>query len=284
MIGKAKLRVVDLDFEYNNPSLHTRCLALKDVNLEISDGEFVSIIGPSGCGKSTLLHVIDGLLSPNRGQILIDGKPVSKPGRDRALVFQSPSLLPWRNVLGNVIFGLEILEVDRKEAETRAGEFIKIVGLSGFERYYPHALSGGMQQRANLARALALDPEILLMDEPLANLDAQTREFMQLELLRIQKETKKTVLFVTHQIDEAIYLSDRVLVLSARPGSVKKMLNIEIERSRPLSVKKTPRFLEYEEILWNEIEADVRCQICTQSTPVHLGDLKPLDEPHSPPS
>lgn len=254
MIPRAKLKIVDLNFEYDDLKQKRQCIALKNINLAVSQGEFVSIIGPSGCGKSTLLYVIDGLLTPKSGQIFIDGRPVSKPGRDRAMVFQSPSLLPWRNVLKNVIYGLEVLGVDRKEAEAKAGELIKIVGLAGFEQYHPHALSGGMQQRANLARALALDPEILLMDEPFAALDAQTREVMQLELLRVHRETKKTIFFVTHQIDEAVFLSDRVIVLSGRPGTVKKMMWIDIDRDRRLSVKKTAKFHDFENALRSELE------------------------------
>ena len=156
MIPGAKLKIVNLDFEYTDVKQNSHFLALKNINLAVSQGEFVSIIGPSGCGKSTLLYVIDGLLTPKSGQIFIDGRSASKPGRDRAMVFQSPSLLPWRNVLKNVVYGLEVLGVNRKEAEAKASELIKIVGLSGFERYHPHALSGGMQQRANLARAISI--------------------------------------------------------------------------------------------------------------------------------
>ncbi len=254
MLRNAKLKIVDLDFEYTDEKKNRQCLALKNVNLAVSEGEFVSIIGPSGCGKSTLLYVIDGLLTPKNGRIYINGKQTSKPGRDRAMVFQNSSLLPWRNVLKNVVYGLEILGVKKKEAEEKALELIKIVGLTGFERYHPRALSGGMQQRVNLARALALDPEILLMDEPFAALDAQTREVMQLELLRVHRETKKTVFFVTHQIDEAVYLSDRVIVLSGRPGTVKTMMWIDIDRARPLSVKKTAKFHEFEDALRVELE------------------------------
>jgi NitT/TauT family transport system ATP-binding protein len=256
MIPNAKLKIAGLNFEYSDIKNKSHCTALKNVNLAVSEGEFVSIIGPSGCGKSTLLYVIDGLLKPKNGQIFIDGKPVSRPGRDRALVFQSPSLLPWRTVLRNVTYGLEMLNVNKKEAEAKALELIKTVGLSGFERYHPHALSGGMQQRANLARALALDPEILLMDEPFAALDAQTREEMQLELLRVHRETRKTIFFVTHQIDEAVYLSDRVIVLSGRPGTVKSMIWIDIDRARPMSAKKTAKFHEFEDLLRNELETN----------------------------
>jgi NitT/TauT family transport system ATP-binding protein len=174
------------------------------------------------------------------------------------MVFQDPCLLPWRTVLKNVLFGLECRGLDGEKEKESALKFIKLVGLSGFEDHYPHELSGGMQQRCNLARALTVDPEILIMDEPFAALDAQTREIMQLELLRIWTEEKKTVLFITHQINEAIYLADRVIIFGARPGNVKDVLKIDIPRPRPLSVKREKRFLEYEDHLWNLIEEEVK--------------------------
>jgi NitT/TauT family transport system ATP-binding protein len=222
------------------------------------EGEFVSIVGPSGCGKTTFLSVVDGLVAAGAGRILVDGQAVTKPGPDRAMVFQEASLLPWRTVLGNVCYGLECLSTPRREREERAAHLIDLVGLSGFEHHYPYELSGGMQQRVNLARALLVDPKILLMDEPFASLDAQTRELMQEELLRIWLQAKKTVLFVTHQIDEAIYLSDRVLVFSSRPGRVKETIRVEIERPRPLGVKREARFHAIEDRIWSLIEEDVR--------------------------
>jgi NitT/TauT family transport system ATP-binding protein len=222
------------------------------------DGEFVSVVGPSGCGKTTFLSVVDGLVAASAGRILVDGQAVTRPGPDRAMVFQEASLLPWRTVLGNVCYGLECLGMPRREREERAAHLIDLVGLSGFEHHYPYELSGGMQQRVNLARALLVDPKILLMDEPFASLDAQTRELMQEELLRIWLQAKKTVLFVTHQIDEAIYLSDRVLVFTGRPGRVKETIRVEIERPRPLGVKREPRFHAIEDRIWSLIEDDVR--------------------------
>jgi NitT/TauT family transport system ATP-binding protein len=222
------------------------------------EGEFVSIVGPSGCGKTTFLSVVDGLVAASAGRILVDGQAVTRPGPDRAMVFQEASLLPWRTVLGNVCYGLECLGTPRREREERAAHLMDLVGLSGFEHHYPYELSGGMQQRVNLARALLVDPKILLMDEPFASLDAQTRELMQEELLRIWLQAKKTVLFVTHQIDEAIYLSDRVLVFSSRPGRVKETIRVEIERPRPLGVKREPRFHAIEDRIWSLIEEDVR--------------------------
>src|SRR5499426_2856568 len=210
----AKLEAQDIRLEYFQPRTNTRLLALDGVDLKIMDGEFVSIVGPSGCGKTTFLSVVDGLIAASAGRILVDGRVVTKPGPDRAVVFQDASLLPWRTVLGNVTYGLECVGVGRREAKARAARFIDMVGLAGFEHHYPYELSGGMQQRANLARALVMDPAILLMDEPFASLDAQTREMMQAELLDIWAQTTKTVLFITHQINEAIYLSDRVIVMS----------------------------------------------------------------------
>jgi ABC-type nitrate/sulfonate/bicarbonate transport system ATPase subunit len=253
-----KLEAQDITLEYFQPRTNTRLMALGGVNLKIMDGEFVSIVGPSGCGKTTFLSVVDGLIAATSGRILVDGKEVTKPGPDRAVVFQDASLLPWRTVLRNVLYGLECLGVKTREAKERAAHFIEMVGLSGFEHHYPYELSGGMQQRVNLARALVMDPKILLMDEPFASLDAQTREVMQEELLRIWVQANKTVLFVTHQIDEAIYLSDRIVVFSGRPGHVKEIIPVAIERPRRLAVKRETRFHQIEDRIWSLIEEDVR--------------------------
>ncbi len=223
----------------------------------MNDGEFISFLGPSGCGKTTFLNAIDGLKKVTRGEIRIDGRAVNKPGKDRAMVFQSAALLPWRSVLGNVTYGLELQGVDRKTARARGMELLKLVGLDGFQDRYPNELSGGMQQRVNIARALATDPEILLLDEPFANLDAQTREFMQSELLRIWATTHKTAIFVTHNIVESIYLSDRVVVFTARPGRVKEIFNIDLPRPRPLKIKRLPEFLQYEERIWDLLQDEM---------------------------
>jgi NitT/TauT family transport system ATP-binding protein len=254
----AKLEARDIRLEYVQPRTNTRLVALDGVNLAMMDGEFVSIVGPSGCGKTTFLSVVDGLIAASAGRILVDGEVVTRPGPDRAVVFQDASLLPWRTVLGNVVYGLECIGVRAREARERAARFIEMVGLLGFEQHYPHELSGGMQQRVNLARALVMDPKILLMDEPFASLDAQTRELMQEELLRIWVQAKKTVLFVTHQIDEAIYLSDRVAVFSGRPGRVKEIIAVDIERPRRLGLKREPRFHAIEDRIWGLIDEDVR--------------------------
>jgi NitT/TauT family transport system ATP-binding protein len=228
------------------------------VTLDVGNGEFVAIVGPSGCGKTTFLNAVDGLQPISDGLLTLNGRPISKPGPDRAMVFQQASLLPWRTVLGNVVYGLELQgRLPRAEARARAQAFIDLVGLQGFESSYPLELSGGMQQRVNLARALATDPDMLLLDEPFASLDAQTREFMQLELLKIWAQTSKTALFVTHDIKEAIYLADRVVVFTARPARVKQVLDIDLPRPRPLRVKREPRFVEYEDLVWMSIEEEV---------------------------
>ncbi len=256
----AKLEAMNVGLEYFMPRTGKRLVALKDVNLQISSGEFVSIVGPSGCGKTTFLNAVDGLLKISCGRLMLDGKLITGPGKDRAMVFQMASLLPWRTVMGNVMYGLELQGRNKKEAKERVEELIRLVNLSGFEHSYPSELSGGMQQRVNLARALAVDPEILLLDEPFAALDAQTREFMQYELLRVWSATKKTALFITHQISEAVFLSDRVIVFSGRPGTVKDVVEIDIPRPRKLSVKRDPKFLEYEDRIWASIVEEVRKQ------------------------
>ena len=279
-MGQTKLEATNLRHEYYQPRTGGRLLALDNINLQVEDGEFVTIVGPSGCGKTTFINLADGLLKPTAGQILIDGKRVTGPGTDRGMVFQDSCLMPWRTVMKNVIFGLECQGLDNGEGQARARQFIKLVGLEGFEDHYPHELSGGMQQRCNLARALTVDPKILIMDEPFAALDAQTREIMQMELLRIWRQSGKTVLFITHQISEAIYLADRVIVFGARPGRVKQTIKINIPRPRDLSVKRDKVFLEYEDQLWNLIEEEVK-KTMVQDQVVHNidGYLIALDQP-----
>jgi NitT/TauT family transport system ATP-binding protein len=232
-------------------------LAFADVSLALAEREFVAIVGPSGCGKTTLLNVAAGLLPCEAGTVSIDGRPVLGPGIDRAVVFQHASLLPWRTVLGNVMYGMEMQRrFDGETIRARARAFVHLVGLSGFERHYPAELSGGMQQRVNLARALATDPAVLLMDEPFAALDAQTREFMQAELLKIWAASSKTVLFITHQINEAIYLADRVVVFSARPGRIRAEFRVPFERPRALALKRDPGFVRIEDEIWALIEEE----------------------------
>ncbi len=257
-MAQIKLQATGLRHEYYQPRTGGRLLALDNIDLHVDDGEFVSIVGPSGCGKTTFINLCDGLLKPTAGKIDIDGKQVTGPGTDRGMVFQDSCLMPWRTVIKNVLFGLECQGLDNAEGQERARTFIKLVGLQGFEDHFPHELSGGMQQRCNLARALTVDPKILIMDEPFASLDAQTREIMQKELLRIWSEAKKTVLFITHQINEAIYLADRVIIFGARPGRVKQTLKIDLPRPRDLSLKRDPRFLELENRVWEQIEEEVK--------------------------
>jgi len=233
-------------------------LAVDGVDLDVRAGELLAIVGPSGCGKTTFLNAVDGLVPLSGGSLTLNGVPIRGPGHDRAMVFQQPSLLPWRTVLDNVRYGLELQRrVSRGEATRRSRELVQLVGLGGFEDAYPLELSGGMQQRVNLARALTTDPEILLLDEPFAALDAQTREFMQLELLKIWRQTGKTALFITHDIGEAIYLADRVVVFTARPGRVRTTVDIELERPRELRVKRSPAFAAYEDRVWSAIEEEV---------------------------
>jgi len=250
-----KLEIDGLTKHYFVEREARQTLALSDVSLSVADGEFMAIVGPSGCGKTTLLNIVAGLLPYEVGTVSIDGKRISGAGVDRAVVFQHASLLPWRTVAGNVRYGMEMQKrFDRAVMTERTDYFIKLVGLEGFERHYPSELSGGMQQRVNLARATAADPLVLLMDEPFAALDAQTRELMQAELLKICAAAHKTVLFITHQINEAVYLADRVAVMSGRPGRVKKVFPIPFERPRPLSLKRDPRFHEIEDAIWQIVE------------------------------
>jgi len=230
---------------------------LSDISLQVHPSEFVSIVGASGCGKTTFLRILDGLIVPSSGDLLVDGREVVGPDHKRGFVFQKDSLWPWRTTMGNVIFGLQIRRRPRRESQAIAQKLIELVGLEGFESHYPHQLSGGMRQRVNLARALAINPEVLLMDEPFASLDAQTREVMQLELVRICDAERKTVIFVTHQIDEAVFLSDRVIVFAARPGRVKEIVPIELPRPRPFAIKRSPDFIAYVDRIWSLLEEEV---------------------------
>ena len=233
----------------------TEVKALADVSLSVRANEFISIIGPSGCGKTTLLKMIDGLIPYDSGQILIGGKLVSAPGPDRAVVFQSFALLPWRTVLANVEFSLELRQIPKENRAKTARDYLARVGLAEFENHYPHELSGGMQQRAGLARALAVNPSILLMDEPFGAVDAQTRQLLQEELLQLWQRERKTVIFVTHSMDEAVYLSDRVVVMTPRPGRVAEILDVPLSRPRVSEeVRRDPGFVELTNYIWESLK------------------------------
>ncbi|WP_219506494.1 ABC transporter ATP-binding protein [Nonomuraea ceibae] len=230
--------------------------ALADIDLDVREGEFLTLVGPSGCGKSTLLDLIAGLAAPSSGEILIDGAPVTGPGLDRGVVFQQYALFPWRSARANVEFGLEAKGVPRRERAGRARHYLDLVGLAGFEDRYPHELSGGMRQRVAIARSLAFDPDVLLMDEPFAALDAQTRESLQGELLDVWRKTGKTIVFITHSIDEAVYLGQRVAVMTSRPGRIKEVVEVSFD-SREGDLRADPAFGAYRHHVWSLLRAEV---------------------------
>ncbi len=226
-------------------------IVLSNIDLEVRAGEFMVVVGPSGCGKSTLLDLLSGLAEPSSGRILVDGEPIHGPGRDRGIVFQQYALFPWRTALGNVEFGLEAIGLPRAQRAERARHFLALVGLSDFERRYPHQLSGGMKQRVAIARSLSYDPDVLLMDEPFGALDAQTRESLQDELVRIWEETGKTIVFITHGIDEAIYLGQRVAVMTTRPGRILDILDVPLgSRRRDEDLRSSPEFVQLRHRIW----------------------------------
>jgi len=231
------------------PARGREVLALDNVSLSIAPREFVALLGPSGCGKSTLLYLMGGFLPTEKGVIRVEGAPVASPGPDRGIVFQHFALFPWKTVRGNVLYGLEKAGVEPEERKRRAQGYIDLVGLTGFEESYPSQLSGGMKQRAAIARTLAIDPKILLMDEPFGALDAQTRSLMQTELLAIWQRSPKTVIFVTHDVQEAVYLAQRVVVMSARPGKVKAIVETSFDRADPHILKSKP-FVEKVDEIW----------------------------------
>lgn len=247
--SKLSVQAISKSFE----SRGRTTIALDNISFEIAPGEFFVVVGPSGCGKTTFLRIVQGLDAPTSGTVLLSGRPLDGPGADRGFVFQNDALFPWRTALENVTLGAELKGVKRKAAEAAARDIVGLVGLAGFEHHYPHELSGGMRQRVNLARALAVEPDILLMDEPFAALDAITRETMQQELVRIVERTGKTVLFITHQIDEAVLLADRIAVFSARPGRLQKLVAVDLPRPRSLVVKRSPRFHALTDEVWGLI-------------------------------
>jgi NitT/TauT family transport system ATP-binding protein len=232
--------------------------ALQDVSVGIDANEFVTIVGPSGCGKSTLLRIAGGIISPSQGDVVFDGRPLIRPSPEIGMVFQKPVLLPWRSVLDNVLFPFEMMSMRTRQHEDKARRLLELVGLAGFEQVYPQELSGGMQQRVSICRALVYEPKLLLMDEPFGALDALTREELGLELLRIWDEQKKTVIFVTHSINEAVFLADRVLVMTPRPGRIVLDLEIDLPRPRREDLEFSPEFKAYAAAVRDQIYASKR--------------------------
>lgn len=255
---KIQARDVRMDFAIeDDKGRRQQISALQDFNLDIREGEFFTILGPSGCGKSTFLNVLAGLAHKTSGSITIDGRPAEGINLHQGVVFQGYALFPWRTVLQNIEMGLEIRKVPKRERKETAEHFLDLVGLSGFAHRYPHELSGGMRQRVAIARALAYSPDLLLMDEPFAALDAQTREILQAELLRIWEAHKKTIVFITHSLDEAIYLSDRIAVMTHRPGRIKSILDVPLARPRPAEIRHSPQFVQLREQAWDVLRDEV---------------------------
>ena len=261
----SQLELEDVSLAYPNRD-GSRFLALEHIDLAVERGEFVTIVGPSGCGKSSLLMLIAALQRPTGGTIRLNGTPVTQPGPDRAFVFQDFALLPWRTVLKNVELGLELRRLPAAERTETARRYIAMVGLRDFERHFPHQLSGGMRQRVGIARALSVHPEVLLMDEPFGALDAQIRQLMAVELLKIWERDRKTIVFITHDIDEAVFLADRVVVMSASPGRFIETLPIDLPRPRPLALRNEPKFVAYRERIWDVLEEQVRSSLNWQSS------------------
>jgi len=259
MTHKSKIQIRNLEKTFSSGNTVT---ALQNVNLKIRDGEFAVILGPSGCGKSTMLYLIAGFEKPTNGTIMLDEKIITKPDADRGFVFQDFALYPWRTVLKNITFGLEMKKTPKEKAEKEAKKYINMVGLEGFENAYPHTLSGGMKQRVGIARALVYHPEVLLMDEPFGALDAQTRKHMQMELEKIWEQTKKTVVFVTHSVIEAVFLADRVFVMTARPGTIKGVVDVDLPRPRNYTDEK---FLHVREKILKLLETEVEKSLADKS-------------------
>jgi NitT/TauT family transport system ATP-binding protein len=253
--GRRPKIVVDRVDHLYRPARGRPVKALENISLSVQEREFIALLGPSGCGKSTLLYLMGGFLPIETGTISVDGRPVTAPGPDRGIVFQHFALFPWKTVRANVLYGLERQNLPRAQREARAQQFIDMVGLSGFEDSYPSQLSGGMKQRAAIARTLAIDPDILLMDEPFGALDAQTRHLMQSELLAIWQRSPKTVIFVTHDVQEAVYLAGRVAVMSARPGRIKAIVDTRFDKSDP-HIQKSRQFVEKVDELWDLVREE----------------------------
>ena len=254
--GKVALEAANVRKSYTKDG---RTLAVLDVErFAVREGEFVTIIGPSGCGKSTLLHIMGGFIAADSGAIRVHGAAVNGPGPDRGMMFQEFALFPWKTVEGNVAWGLEAQGFDRSEISETVDAYLAMIGLTDFRRHYPAELSGGMKQRVALARVLAFNPKVLLMDEPFGALDAQTRETMQEEVTRLWERTRKTIVFVTHDIEEAVFLGDRVVCLSARPGRIREEVRIDLPRPRTLEIKKSMQCHEYRNHIWDLIRSESR--------------------------
>ena len=249
--GNINVSIQGVEKKYNTRK--GEVVALNGVDFDIKENEFICVIGPSGCGKSTLLNIIAGLLEPTSGQILVDGKPISGTGTDRGVVFQQYALFPWLTVKKNVEFGLKLKGLSKEECDTIAMKYLKMVELEKFADSYPKELSGGMKQRVAIARAYAMNPEVLLMDEPFGALDAQTRTQLQSELLKAWQEENKTCFFVTHDIEEAIVLATRVVIMSARPGRIKEVVDIDIPYPRDQETKMSERFIELKNHIWGQV-------------------------------
>lgn len=264
---KPKLELVGVTKQFAARGDQQVFTAVDNIDLDVAPGEFLVLVGPSGCGKSTLLDLLGGLSEPSSGQILLDGVPITGPGLDRGIVFQQYALLPWRTARKNIEFGLEAKGLARRDRREIAQRYLELVGLEQFADRYPHELSGGMKQRVAIARSLAFDPEVLLMDEPFAALDAQTRESLQDELLRIWKATGKTIIFITHGIDEAIYLGQRVAVLTSRPGRIKTIVEVDIDRSVP-DIRSNAQFRDLRHHVWTLLHGEV--ERAAQSTELEI--------------
>jgi NitT/TauT family transport system ATP-binding protein len=254
-VTNAKIKFDNVEFTYT-PASGKPVRALDCIALDVGNNEFLSIVGPSGCGKSTLLYLLGGFLPLEKGQILVDGRKVTKPGPDRGIVFQHFALFPWKTVRQNVLYGLERKRIDSPRRNDMAQKYIDLVKLTGFEDVWPAQLSGGMKQRVAIARTLATDPDVLLMDEPFGALDAQTRSILQQELLAIWGSQRKTVLFVTHDVNEAVLLADRIVVMSARPGRIKSTIDIELPRPRTKEVTRSSRFIDYCQEIWDLVHEE----------------------------
>lgn len=255
--GGFAVRAEGVTVEYERSREKSTLTALKNFTLDVREGEFLTIVGASGCGKSTFLNLVAGLLFPVEGHVLVDGNEVTGPGKDRAVVFQDYALMPWRTVEGNVRFGLEMQRRVGKDTDEKVARYIEMVGLNGFERSYPRELSGGMRQRVGLARALVTEPRILLMDEPFAAVDALTRELMQDELARIIGNTGQTIIFITHSVDEAITLGDRIAVVTSRPGAVKEIVPVTLPRPRNgREIRHLPEYADIRDRIWNLLAAE----------------------------